>query len=72
MSSELDRLIKDNSLSNGLPRLEKKKTALLTGMTGQVSRSSFSFYVCLTVLFSVPRKFLKNSQLAIAEAGQLE
>ena len=52
MSSELDRLIKDNSLSNGLPRPEKKKTALLTGVTGQVSRSSFSFYVCLTVLFS--------------------
>ena len=51
MSSELDRLIEDNSLSNGLPRPEKKKTALLTGVTGQVSRTSFSFYVCLTVLF---------------------
>ena len=41
MSSELDRLIKDNSLSNGLPRPDKKKTALLTGVTGQVSCKSF-------------------------------
>ena len=45
MSSELDRLIKDNSLSNGLPRPDKKKTALLTGVTGQVSCKSFPFYV---------------------------
>lgn len=51
MSSELDRLIKDNSLSNGLPRPEKKKTALLTGVTGQVSCTSF-FHVFLTVVFS--------------------
>ena len=45
MSSELDRLIKDNSLSNGLLRPEKKKTALLTGVTGQVSCQRFPFYV---------------------------
>lgn len=51
MSSELDRLIKDNSLSNGLPRPEKKKTALLTGVTGQVSRTSFSFCLSNRIIF---------------------
>ena len=62
MSSELDRLIKDKSLSNGHPRPEKKRTALLTGVTGQVSYKRFSFHVCLTVLFSAWFKMRLNAK----------